>query len=422
MPAEPRWWGAAGALARAAALAALLLQTSWTALDDSGIGAGWTWVLRVAVVALHVLVLPPLVTHRPTVAFAAGSVAMLVLVAGPNLGGPMAAQAGAPFAPVLLPSSLVWFILLYEVAARAPAPWPSAALGVAGVGSIVTVVRLWDATEYAVPLSGEWGWRVFITASVAGGTIAAWALGRYRAARVAWNALLADRAAADERRRIAREMHDVVAHSLAVVIAQAEAGRLAAANQPDRAPEVLDTIASTGREALGQMRGLLGMLRDDTPPAGPTSDADGTEAPAPTLSDLPALVDQVRAGGVAVSLSERGVPRRLSPAAELTAYRVVQESLTNVIRHAGPGAAASVELDWCNGLHVTVTDDGGGSGTGDRPARGGAPGGRGLLGMRERLTAVGGVLIESGPHDAAGPADQQDLTGQGWRIHARITP
>jgi signal transduction histidine kinase len=427
---EPRWWGVAGAGARALVVAALLLPTSWSALDDSGIGPGWTWVLRVALVALHVVLLPPLVTRRPTVAFAAGSVAMLLLVAGPNLGGAMAAQAGAPFAPVLLPSSLVWFALLYEVAARAPAPWPTAALGVGGVGSVVTVVRLWDATEYAVPLSGEWGWRSFITAAVAGGTIAAWALGRYRAARVAWNALLADRAVADERRRIAREMHDVVAHSLAVVVAQAEAGRLAAANQPERAPEVLGTIASTGREALDQMRGLLGMLRDDSAPLGRTVESDGTEPPAPTLTDLPALLDQVRAAGVEVSLTEQGRPRRLSAAAELTAYRVVQESLTNVIRHAGPGATASVELDWSDGLHVTVTNDGGTSAgrSGSTYPRdtGGAvthrPGGAGLTGMRERLAAVGGELLEAGPLDPVGPGSTDYPTGRAWRTHARITP
>jgi signal transduction histidine kinase len=442
---QPRWWSAAGALARAAVLAVLLLPTSWTALDDSGIGAGWTWVLRVALVALHVVVLPPLVTQRPAIAFAIGSVAMLVLVLGPDLGGPMAAQAGAPFAPILLPSSLVWFVLLYEVAARAPAPWPSAALGVGGVGSVVTVVRLWDATEYAVPLSGEWGWRSFITAAVAGGTIAAWALGRYRAARVAWHALLADRSVADERRRIAREMHDVVAHSLAVVVAQAEAGRLAAANQPDRAPEVFGTIASTGREALQQMRGLLGVLRDDAPVIEHvTEHATGraiaqesarrhpvrsrtTEPPAPTLTDLPGLLDQVRAAGVAVALTEHGTPRRLSPAAQLTAYRVVQESLTNVIRHAGAGADASVELDWSDGLHVTVTNTGGepSARPDDTAPDHRTSGGRGLLGMRERLSAVGGELIDAGslePVEASDsrPSGHRDVPG--WRIHARITP
>jgi signal transduction histidine kinase len=427
MATEPRWWGTAGAGARALVLAALLLPTSWRALTDSGIGPLWTGALRVALVALHVVLLPPLVTRRPTVAFAAGSVAMLLLVAGPNLGGAMAAQAGAPFAPVLLPSSLVWFVLLYEVAARSPAPSPTAALGVGGVGSVVTVVRLWDATEYAVPLSGEWGWRSFITAAVTGGTIAAWALGRYRAARIAWNALLADRAVADERRRIAREMHDVVAHSLAVVVAQAEAGRLAAATQPDRAPEVLGTIASTGREALDQMRGLLGMLRDDAARAQPGTEPQGradptaTEPPAPTLTDLPALLDQVRAAGVEVSLTEQGRPRRLSPAAELTAYRVVQESLTNVIRHAGPGAVASVELDWSDGLHVTVTSTGGEPGAAHDdiapdPVTGG---GRGLVGMRERLTAIGGELIHAGPLESP---DSRPLDVPRWRTRARITP
>lgn len=415
----PRRWAVVGAAARATVLAAVLLPVSWTAVDDSGTGPGWAWGLRTVLVGLHVFVMPPIVSRLPVAAFGLGSVAMLVLVTAPDLGGPASGGTGAAFAPILLPSSLVWFVLLYVVAARTPRPWPTLALAVGTLGAGVTVARLWDTTGYQTPVPGQWGWRLFVIGAVAGGTVAAWALGRYRAARLAWTDALAERAAADERRRIAREMHDIVAHSLAVVVAQAEGGRLAVAARPEQAPQVLDTIAGTGRAALDQMRGLLGVLRDEAgpatssattpapddgdPPAAPTTPS----APPPTLADLPSLVEQVRSAGTGVTVTEVGDRRPLTDAAVTTAYRVVQESLTNVMRHAPEGASAHVELDWHDGLLVTVTDDGG------RPRRGqplgGNPlGGRGLAGMRERLSAVGGELLDAGP------------TEHGWQTRARI--
>ncbi|MFC7598107.1 histidine kinase [Terrabacter sp. GCM10028922] len=407
MNERTRWAGTAGFVARAVLLAAVLLPASWSALSDSGIDAWWLWTLRAALVVLHAAPFPPLVTRAPLAAFAVGSAAMLALVTGPDLGGPMAAQAGDAFAPVLLPSSLVWFVLLYVVASRTRSPWPSAALAVGAVGGALTVMRLWDATDYAVPLSGEWGWRLFVGAAVLGGTLAAWALGRYRAARLAWADALAQRAAAHERRRIAREMHDVVAHSLAVVVAQAEGGRLAVAAQPQRAPEILDTIAVTGREALDQMRGLLGVLREEEDcGSGPDVD-DLPTAPQPGLADLPALVERVRSAGTPVDLETRGTPRRLAPATELAAYRMVQESLTNVVKHAGPGSSARVELDWSDGLVVDVSDDGSGAASGGSGSSSPTTG-RGLRGMRDRLQSVGGEL-------AVGARP-----GGGWHNRARI--
>lgn len=406
MTERPTWTGTAGVVARAVLLVVVLLPSSWSALSDSGIGTGWLWTLRITLVVLHATLLPPLVTGAPLVAFAVGSAAMLALVTGPDLGGPMAAQAGDAFAPVLLPSSVVWFVLLYVVASRTRSPWPSAALAVGAVGGALTVVRLWDATDYAVPLSGEWGWRLFVGAAVLGGTLAAWALGRYRAARLAWVDALAQRAAAHERRRIAREMHDVVAHSLAVVVAQAEGGRLAVSAQPQRAPEILDTIAVTGREALDQMRGLLGVLRDEEDGrSGP--DAGGLPTvPQPGLADLPALVERVRWAGIPVAVETHGMPHRLTPAIELAAYRMIQESLTNVVKHAGPGSSARVQLDWSDGLVIDVSDDG----SGDPGGSGGASPapGRGLRGMRDRLESVGGEL-------ACGARP-----GGGWHNRARI--
>ncbi len=374
----------------AVALGLLLLPVGFASVRDGDAGPAWTAALLVALVGIHALVA---VAHRwPRATFALGAVAMLTLVAGPDLAGATAVEAGGEYAPVLLPSSLVFFVLLYAVAAHSPAPWPTVALGIGLVGCLLTVVRLWD-TEFVLPVSAMWVWRLFLTAAVLGGTAAAWALGRYRATRIAWIGALADRGAADERRRIAREMHDVVAHSLAVMVAQAEGGRMAVATRPERAPEILESIASSGREALSEMRGLLGVLRDGA--------SDGP--PQPTLADLPELVDQVRATGRRVDLTVTGDAQHLPALRELAAYRVVQEALTNVVKHAPQDSTSSVTLTWdAAELQVVIAND-------DQAVSSASDGtsGRGLVGMRERLEAVGGSL-DAGPVEA------------GWRVAARI--
>jgi signal transduction histidine kinase len=209
----------------------------------------------------------------------------------------------------------------------------------------------------------------------------------------------ARRAVLDERARIAREMHDVVAHSLSVIVSQAQGGAYVAASRPERAVQALETIAETGREALADMRGLLGVLRADrTGPLGadPTTPAAAGIRPAapaepqPALADLPDLIARVRAAGVPVELAGSGTPRRLGPATALAVYRLVQESLTNTLKHAGPDARADVRLVWTEEeLTVTVTDDG----YGQTPGPGG---GQGLAGMRERAAVVGGQ-VSAGP-------------------------
>lgn len=381
----PPWLGDVGQVLLAVALASLL-PVAWVSVVDGAVAPGWTWALLVALVALHAVV----ATARrwPVASFAVGAVAMLVLVAAPDLGGPTADQAGSDYGPVLLPNTLCFFVILYAVSARARRPWPSAALGAGLIGCLLTVVRLWGFA--ADPLEG-WVWSLILGTAAVGGTVAAWALGRFRATRAEWVAQLAERGAADERRRIAREMHDVVAHSLAVVVSHAEAGRLVVAQSPDRAGDILDTIAGTGRQAMNEMRGLLGVLRDGEVPSDPQ----------PGLADLESLVAGVRQSGLPVEYDARdlgGVP----PGMALTAYRVVQEALTNVSRHAGPAATAVVSLRRAEGeLVVSVTDDGrGGRGVGAAP-------GRGLTGMRERVEAGRGSL-EAGPTD------------HGWRVSARM--
>lgn len=222
---------------------------------------------------------------------------------------------------------------------------------------------------------------------------AAYALGRLQHTRQAYTAAVearaaeleranrieAEQAAARERARIAREMHDILSHAVSIMIVQAEAGPVAVRAAPERAEAAFEAIAETGRDAMAQLRAMLGVLRTDG--AAPRS-------PQPGIAALAELVDRVRAGGLRVSYERTGTVRELPAALEATVHRVVQEALTNVVRHAG-AAAADVTLAYGPGtLTVTVTDDGRGPG--------GAPGGHGLIGIRERAAAHGGTA-ESGP-------------------------
>lgn len=386
----PRWLGDVGQVALAGVLALTVLPVGWTSVTEGEVAAGWEIALLIALVTLHAAVATA--RRRPLESYVAGALAELVLVAAPDLGGPTAAAAGSEFGPVLLPSSLCFFVLLYAVSAQDRRPWPGVALGIALVGCLLTVVRVWhfDGTG----LQG-WTWWLMVTTATLAATMAAWALGRFRATRAAWADQVADRAAAEERQRIAREMHDVVAHSLAVVVSHAEAGRMVVGQQPERAAGILDTIANTGREALTEMRGLLGVLGGES--SRQARYIASTE-PQPGLADVGDLVERMRAAGLSVRL-EADELGQVAPAVGLTAYRVVQEALTNVTRHAGPGAAATVSVSRTNRqLQIEVSDDGVGVQS---------PPGRGLRGMRERVAAVGGTL-EAGP------------SSEGWRVRAMM--
>nr|WP_281386519.1 histidine kinase [Jiangella mangrovi] len=200
-------------------------------------------------------------------------------------------------------------------------------------------------------------------------------------------------AAAEERARIAREMHDVVAHNLSVIVVQADGGRYAGDQDPQAALDALKTIGDTGRGALSEMRRLLGVLRA-------TDDGDGgTIRPQPGLGSLPELVTSVRQAGLPVELDVTGPPRPLQPGPSLAVYRVIQEALTNALKHAGPAARARVALVFATDrLMARVSDDGRGAGAVDDGL------GQGLAGMRERMTMYGGTVT-------AGPA-----AGGGWRV------
>ncbi len=197
----------------------------------------------------------------------------------------------------------------------------------------------------------------------------------------------AARAVSEERTRIARELHDVVAHSMSVMVVQAGAARRMLDRDPAQASEALAAIEETGRESLTEMRRVLGVLR---------SDDDLAElAPAPGLDDFDRLLQHCDEAGLPVELVVTGEVRRLAPGLEMNAYRVVQESLTNSLKYAG-SASAVVHLDYRpDALEVAVTDDGRGAAA----AAGGS--GQGLVGMRERVEAYGGHL-EAGPCPGGG--------------------
>ena len=193
-------------------------------------------------------------------------------------------------------------------------------------------------------------------------------------------------AVAEERSRISRELHDVIAHSVSVMVVQAQAAQRLLEGEQNEARQALNSIETTGRQALTEMRRLLGILR--------RTDAELALAPQPGLMHLDVLIEKVRESGLPVEMNVEGKARPLPPGVDLSAYRIVQEALTNALKHAGP-ARARVEIHYADdGVELEVTDDGPGTGRG-----GGA--GQGLVGMQERVALYGGVL-ESGKRDGGG--------------------
>ncbi|TYB70205.1 sensor histidine kinase [Nonomuraea sp. PA05] len=299
-------------------------------------------------------------------------------------------------------SSLAGIVLLYSVAT-----YRGLAVSLAGLvlslvtylaGAVSSPARAGSASEYVV------------TALV---LVAVWGAGRSLRLRRAYLEELKDRATrlerahaadtraarAEERSRIARELHDVVAHHVSVMTVQAAAARRVLASDPELAREALSAIENTGRLAMTEMRNIVGVLRTDT-----RADARAELGPQPGVRDLPALVEQMREAGLATRLRVEGEPVELPAGVDLAAYRLVQEGLTNSLRHAGVGAEAVVTVRYePYELDVRVEDDGVGA-----VQETGRPPGHGLVGIRERVALYGGIL-NIGP-----------LPGGGFEVRARL--
>jgi signal transduction histidine kinase len=277
-------------------------------------------------------------------------------------------------------------IVFYSVATHSPRR-PALVAGV--VGLVVLGVAIATTLEWQ-PVT--WSTLALLAGRLAP-LVAAWILGDNLRTRRAYLQAVEERAAqlereqdanarravAEEQSRIAREVHDVVAHNLSVIIVQATAAETVFASDPDEAKRAVHTIGETARQALGELRRVLSVVEGD----------EGL-APQPELDHLDELVEQVRRAGLDVRLQVTGERRRLSPALELSAYRIVQEALTNTLRHAGAQhAEVTVRFDE-DELVLEVVDDGEGNGDAN-----GTPG-RGLIGMRERAAVFGGRL-DAGP-------------------------
>ncbi|MEU4266927.1 histidine kinase [Streptomyces sp. NPDC026092] len=273
-------------------------------------------------------------------------------------------------------------VIVHTIAALAP-PWQRRATVLLLV--VAVPVSVWLNTGSARELT----FSLFVFA-------AAYVFGRLTDARQRAHRVEAERAAARERARIAREMHDILSHAVSLMVVQAEAGPVAVRAAPERAEAAFDAISATGRDAMDQLRRMLGVLRDGTEGA---EGAPPPREPQPDLGGLPALVDRVRTSGLDVTYDTTGGVRALPAAVGATVHRIVQEALTNVVKHAGARTAA-VRLAYEDGVvEVVVTDDGRGPRRGARPAGGE---GHGLVGIRERAAAHGGTAVTGPGPDGRG--------------------
>jgi len=308
-------------------------------------------------------------------------------------------------------ADLAVLVMLYTLAASRPRRVSLRGLAVCLAGAAAAIVR-WhparggldlytigtEAALFAAPVLLAWLL----------GDSARWRRGYYQALEERAARLERERdaqaqvAAAAERARIAREIHDVVAHNVSVMVVQADGAAFALDGSPQRAREALAAISATGRRALAEMRSLLGVLREPADGDGVPGGAGPALAPQPGVEDLADLLEQARTAGLPVSLRVSGDPRPVPAGETLAVYRVVQESLTNVRKHAGPGATAVVSLDYGeDGLLIRVTDDGAGASAVPGLGHPAAGSGHGLAGMRERIELYGGTA-RSGPRPGGG--------------------
>ncbi|MEN3536230.1 histidine kinase [Microbispora sp. ZYX-F-249] len=299
---------------------------------------------------------------------------------------------------IVLPANIAVLVAVYGVASRCTLRWALAAGAVAEFGLLLAMLRWSPDASQSWPSSSA-----FI--------VAVWIAGIYANTRRRYVESLVERAeraererdqqariaAAAERARIARELHDVVAHNVSVMVVQADGAGFALDGDPEQARRAMQAISATGRQALAEMRRLVGVLRQD---AGSPAEE---YAPQPGVAQLGDLIRQVRDSGLPTEFTVSGTARTLPEGEQLAVYRIVQEALTNALKHGGPGTRAWVEMTYGTGeLELRISDDGRGAA---------APrlvGGHGLIGMRERAAMYGGS-VEAAPR-----------TGGGFRVVARI--
>jgi signal transduction histidine kinase len=348
-----------GELGLVAALGALAQAELWlddTYADDRRLFS----LLSLALAAALLLRL-----RAPLIALAAGIAAFQIVafVIGPDTDDPMTIV-------------LLLVVAVYSAGAHATGRRLAAASVLVAAAVVLAMIQDGDSLN----VSGLLFFGFFIGGPFLGGVI-------IRIRREREHFLTGERderaraAVAEERTRIARELHDVVAHAVSVMVLQARGGRKRLEAEPDEARDAFDTIESTGQQALAEMRRLLGALRAD--------DEALALAPQPTLSRLDALAAEVTRAGLPVELRIDGVPEELPPGVDVSAYRIVQEALTNALKHAGPARALVRVRYGDDQLEIEVADDGRGSANGDGS-------GHGLVGIRERVTVYGGDFAAGG--------------------------
>ncbi|MEJ1087956.1 histidine kinase [Microbacterium sp. Mu-80] len=332
-----------------------------------------------------------LASRHPLPAFAAASAIMLALALFPVVAGVGAA---------LYPSGLAYLLFVHQVAVRCARRWALAAIAIAVVGSAIVAITTTEIPDALL--------RFGVFLGLAAANAAAWAFGLLQRVRQAQavereqSRLREARAA--ERARISAELHDVVAHALTVMIAQADVARGFLREQPEVSDRALGVVLDSGRDAL---RGLRGIVRDDA------ADAGGPRVPTPDLDDITALIAAARSPETRIDHDQHGVPLPLPVAARLALLSVIREGLTNAIRHTVPPRSVRVRVEWETAAVTATIDDDGGSARPDAPhdpdvPRGADLGtGTGLIGLAERARLVGGTL-ESG------------ATAGGWRLTATL--
>ncbi|MEV4295467.1 sensor histidine kinase [Microbispora rosea] len=299
---------------------------------------------------------------------------------------------------VVLPANIAVLVALYNVVSRSTLRWALAAGAVTEFGLLLAMIR-WTPEAGRAWLSSS----AFI--------VAVWLAGIYANTRRRYVESLVERAeraerdrdqqahiaAAAERARIARELHDVVAHNVSVMVVQADGAGYAIDGDPEQARHAMQAISATGRQALAEMRRLVGVLRQD---AGSPAEE---YAPQPGVAQLGDLIKQVRDSGLPTEFTVSGAARTLPEGEQLAVYRIVQEALTNALKHGGPGTRAWVEMTYGGReIELRISDDGRGA------AAPRLAGGHGLIGMRERAAMYGGS-VEAAPRP-----------GGGFRVVARI--